>query len=191
MIQRMMMARNRQTPTTGPSGSTISSTLTAEWTLPDASPDDSLVAANELEAKIKTAIAKPGSAAAKTPEEQEIAEEMAAQQNNVEQTKPDEPKFIFVHKLTDEERAKLLTQAFADAQAQAKRLATAAGMQVGAVSHLSTSPADTGDTENPYQALIDAQLGASSPKPADDEALGDQPNNVSYSVTLVATFKLQ
>jgi hypothetical protein len=39
--------------------------------------------------------------------------------------------------------------------------------------------------------MIDAQLGVSSPKPADDEALGDQPNNVSYSVTLVATFKLQ
>jgi uncharacterized protein YggE len=192
MMQQVMAAQNRRAPSTQPTGVTISSTLTAEWPLTDASADDALLAASQLEAKIKDALPKAGVATAKTPEEEEIAQEMAAQQNGAETSKPGEPKFTFVHKLTAEERTRLLKQAFANAQAQAGQIAGAAGLQVGPVVRLSNSKAEAENPENAYfQAIMEAQTGDTTVPAAEDEAQSDQRNGISYTATLTVTFKLQ
>jgi len=191
MMQQVMSMRNRQAPSTQPAVVTVSSTLTAQWPLTDASPDDALLAADELQSKIKDAFPKAGASGPKTPEEEEIAQEMAAQQNGMETSKPDEPKFTFAHKLTTEERTTLLKQAFADAQAQAKQIAGAAGLRAGPVLRLSTSQTDVQNPQNAYiQAIMYAQT-VQNTTPADDEAQADQRNAVSYTATLSVTFKLQ
>ncbi len=191
-LMQQMMARNQRPASTQPSGVKISSTLTAEWHLPDASPDDSLAGALELEDKIKAAIAKAGPGDTKTPEEQEVADEMAAQQNTVEGTKPDEPQFVFVHRLSDDERAKILADAFADAQSQARRMASAAGRDLGDVTQISPS---NPQAENPASVYVEAMLGSTNGSASssldDAEISASQVNNVSQSVTLAVTFKLK
>jgi uncharacterized protein YggE len=192
-MQRLLaMQRNGgKAPASQPSGSTVSTQLTAEWSLPTASPDDALIAANELEAKIKGAIPKPGEAVAKTPEEEEIAQETAAQ-TGADASKPDEPKFVFVHKLTEDERAKLLSEALANAQSQANRLAAAAGKQVGHVIRISSGKAEVENPQNAYiQALMDAQTGQSATTSSDDEATGDARGSVNYTVSATVTFLLR
>lgn len=193
-IQRQMMAtisRNQPPPSTQPSPVTVSSNLTIEWTLSSASPDDALATATDLQDKITAAMpsAKTKAAEAKTPEEQEIAEEMAAQQGNAVQAKPDEPQFVFVHHLSDEERTKLLTQAFEDAQRQCRLLAAASGKHLGEVTHLSTGAA----AQNPMNEYMEAMLGNSDEQSSSnsDEATGSQLNDVNYNVSVEATFKLQ
>jgi uncharacterized protein YggE len=191
MMRQMMAARNQQPASTQPSGVTISSNLTAQWPLSEGSPDDALAAAAGLEDKIKAAMPTGKTAANKTPEEEEVAEEMAAQQAAAGQTKADEPQFVFVHRLTEDERAKLLAQAFADAQTQSRRLASAAGKQLGDVTHISTS---AGKPENPYSAYVETMLGASGDVTAgtdDNEATSPQLNNLTYSVRVEVTFMLK
>jgi len=191
MMQQVMAARGQQPASTQPSGVTISSTLTVEWPLPAAAGDDALAAALDLEGKIKAAIPKGGAESAKTPEEQEIAEEMAAQQGAAEGPKADEPQFVFVHKLTDDDRTKLLADAFADAQAQGRQLAAAAGKELGDVTNISMS---AGDSTNPQTAYIEAIAGesdTSSSASNDSEVSAAQVNNVSFSVMLSVTFKLK
>jgi uncharacterized protein YggE len=191
-IMQQMMARNQQPASTQPAGVTISTNLTVEWPLAPASADDALAGAMAVEDKIKAAIPKGGAGGAKTPEEQEIAEEMAAQQNAAGTSKPDEPQFTFVHRLSDDERAKLMAQAFSDAQAQGRRLAAAAGKELGEVTNIATSSGDTGNPANAYvEAMIDASTGSTPAATDDSVATGSQVNNVSYNVTLAVTFKLK
>jgi uncharacterized protein YggE len=194
MMQQMMATqRNRATPASQPSGVTVSTQLTAEWTLASASPDDLLIAANELERKVKGALAAGGGSAtaAKTPEEEEIAQEMAAQPG-ADAGKSDQPQFVFVHKLTEDDRAKLLGEAFANAQAQAKRLAIAAGRQSGGVMRISGNQTDMENPQNAYiQAIMDAQTGQATPTSSDDEVVGDAPGTVRYNVSVGVTFLLQ
>jgi uncharacterized protein YggE len=191
-MMQQMMARNQRPASTQPAGVTISTNLTVEWPLAPASADDALATAMGLEDKIKAAIPKGGADAAKTPEEQEIAEEMAAQQNGAETSKPDEPQFTFVHRLSDDERAKLMAQAFTDAQARGRRLAAAAGKELGEVTNIATSSGDAGNPANAYiEAMMDASTGSTPPATDDSVATGPQVNNVSYSVTLAVTFKLK
>ena len=190
MQQLMAQQRGRSVPASQPSGVTVSTELTAEWPLAGASPDDAVIAANELEAKIKSAVAGGGVSAAKTPEEEEIAQEMAAQPG-ADAARSDQPKFVFVHKLTEDDRTKVLGEAFANAQAQAKRLAGAAGKQIGPVLRLSTSNADVENPQNAYiQAILDAQTGETKTSSA-DEVVGDSPGSVNYAVGMTATFLLQ
>lgn len=192
MMQRLasMQRVGGKAPASQPSGATVSTQLTAEWSLPTASPDDALIAANELEAKIKGAIPKAGEGIAKTPEEEEIAQETAAQ-NGTDASKPDEPKFAFVHKLTEDDRAKVLGEAFSNAQAQAKRLAIAAGKQIGPVIRISISKAEVENPQNAYiQAMVDAQSGETTTS-SDDEAVGDAIGSVNYAVSMEVAFAMQ
>jgi uncharacterized protein YggE len=192
VIQQLQASSQREASgmmaTTSPAGATVSSMLTAQWMLTDASAPDGMIAADDLESKIKAALPHAAPDDSKTPEEQEIAEETAAQQG--ENGRPTDPNFTFVHKLSDAERSDLYAQAFADAQAQAKILAAAAGKQLGAILRISTENESEG-TANPYvEAMMEASGGAAqAADPA--EATGAQRNAVTYSASLTATFKLQ
>jgi uncharacterized protein YggE len=192
LAQQMQISSQHQAglamPTTSPSAATVSAMLTAEWPLTGDTPQEGLIAANDLESKIKSALPTTAPVDSKTPEEQEIAEEMAAQQG--ENGKPTDPNFLFVHKMSDSERGQVYARAFADAQAQAKILASAAGKQLGAVLHISTANSSDG-AANPYvESMMEATGGAAdAADPA--EATGAQRNAVTYSASLTATFKLE
>ncbi|MGD0770777.1 MAG: hypothetical protein ABSB42_21555 [Tepidisphaeraceae bacterium] len=213
-IVQQMMAHNQRSASTEPSGATISCNLTAEWSLPVSAADDARLAASDLTAeqtlhtaladdalaaavaledKIKAAIPKRGANLAETPEERKIADEMAAQQEATGVSKPDEPHFLFVHELTDDERAKLLREAFASARLMAQDCATAADKSLSKVTRISTSNSCFDDVfRDAYlEAKKDAATGSPSPSTDDWVAFGTQRNNVAYSVTMTVTFELR
>ncbi len=189
---QMVLAAQGHKPTTQASGVNISCELTAEWPIHAASADDAFIAAGDLQQKIKPILAEGASKKAKTPEEQEIAEEMAGADQSQNAAKPDEPKFIFVHKLTDADQADMVKRAFVDATAEAQRLATAAGKTLGAVRQISTGAAAADATQNVYMDYIEEMTGSGNnvpPKPG--EASGDSPGGVTANVSVSVTFALK
>jgi uncharacterized protein YggE len=209
MAQIMMaVQRNRgggsvslSTATTQPQNVTVSCVATAEWPLATASADELLAAASDLEAKIKEAA--KGTKKQMTPEEQEVAEEAAgmaaASGEDPSQTGPkaDEPSFIFVHKVSDAEQAKLAADALARARAEGKRLANAAGATLGAIRTISSTViAEQDESASPYMmyARMINVAGAGAATASDDaspEAIATQPGPVSYGVQVSVTFDLK
>jgi uncharacterized protein YggE len=206
MIERMIRARTGQggdkAATTAPAAPSVKvvATLTAEWPLKGQSPDDRLVEAMELQGKVKAAQLVPQPAAKElTPEEQEEAEENAAMfdaMGGEGGAAPGEPVFMFVAKLSDADRAKAMAQAFADAKTDATHLAKAAAAGLGPLRQLTgTATAVTEDETdadnfmmNYVYAAMQRQRPAGSGEPT--EAVGSQPGNVSYRVTVSASFAL-
>jgi hypothetical protein len=206
----MAVQRNRGTislssaaATTQPQSVTVSCLVTAEWPLAEASGDDFLATASDLQAKVKDAA--KGQKKQLTPEEQEVADEAAgmaaASGEDPSQTapKPDEPTFIFVHKVTNAEQAKLAADALARARAEATRLSNAAGAALGAIRTISStavSAADQDESSSPYMVyarMINA-TGAGAATASDDakpEAVATQPGPVSYGVQVSVTFDLK
>ncbi len=191
---RMQQQRGGKAPASQPAVS-LSATVLAEWQLPAGSNDDTLIAADELEAKIKAAMPSNTDAPKKamTPEEQELAEETAGvEAASGNPSKPNEPTFVFVHKLTDDERAKLTADSLADATADAKRLATAAGKALGAIQELSSTNGEgADDSSNPYTAYIRAMSGGpAQDESSSSEATGSDPSSVTVAVHVSVRFGL-
>jgi hypothetical protein len=79
-----------------------------------------------------------------SPEEQELAEEMAEMMSDHgygsgSEAKPGEPQFVFVARISEEDRRQAMTEAFAKAQASAARVAAAAGKELGELAHLQSN----------------------------------------------------
>ena len=75
-----------------------------------------------------------------TAEEEELAEEMEGEvmmYNDESQPKPGEPIFLFVTRISPQDRAQALAAAFAKARRQAEELSKAAGSELGALQGLS------------------------------------------------------
>jgi uncharacterized protein YggE len=107
-----------------------------------------------------------------------------------------EPVFLFVCKISDEDRAKALADAFQKARREADRLARAAAAELGALHHLDSQNQGGGD-DNPYvsngrfyrQQSRVSQLG--DPDEQAREAVGTQPGKVTLRVTVSASFTLK
>lgn len=193
MIQQLQMSRPGAAPSTQPSV-TVHVTVTAEWVLPKSTGADAFLAAEKMQEKIKAAIPKPAASAtgaALTPEQQELAEEMAAAQRaQGGDSAGNAPQFVYAHKLSEDERTKVLADAVANAQAQAKRLASAVGGKLGALDHIST-------TENNAEDLVTMEMqmyaarNAESNDSSDSEATGSDQGKVEYSEKVTAAYKLQ
>ncbi len=173
---------------------TVSATVKAAFALSGASADDVLLKSQALEEQLKTnlkfaaATTKPS-----TPEEQEMAEELAGQDENAGMpgaAKPGEPSFTYVFPVSDEDAKKLTADAITNARNDANLLATAAGMKLGLLHELSSGAAESKD--NPYAEYISAMSEAVTAKPDAGvrEAVGTQPGAVSYTVTVSATFDM-
>jgi hypothetical protein len=202
---QIIMMRNAQgraggaTEAKKPTTVTVSATMQVDLPLTTAASDALLVSAEELQAKVRAAVPKKAAPAAKTPEEAELAEEMESNMNveypgAAAMPKADEPSFQFVHRVTEAERAKLAADALAVANADAARLASAAGRKLGAIRQLSASgAAGTADESNPYAAYIQAMSGASAPAAAGNvvEATGNQATSVTYAVRVSVAFDLE
>lgn len=182
----------------------VSSTLTAEWPLKAAAEDGLLLAVTALEDKIKSAdLAGLKEQSKLSPEEQELSEELAAEQMAMysdEGPKPGEPIFMFVAPIQADERDKLLAEGFQKAKEHAARLAKAAGADLGTLRSLADNPIDVSDEmslSSPYggggayrmmQMMQSARgsLGAES-----SEAVGLQPGQLTYRVMVTASFELK
>ena len=158
--------------------------------------------AQELQAKVKSANLGGGAAAGKpkTPEEEEEAEEAAALQAQSGEGNPQEPVFVFVSRISEEDRAKATADAFKKAKADAERLAKAAGSELGGLRQLtSTAAADLGDAyryggmngryQNYVYGMMQSQQQGEEPDAA--EAVGLQAGKVKYHVMVMASFSLK
>ena len=208
-MQMMMMQRMRQgnkaskKPKT-PDPVLVSAMLTAEWKLDSKSADDLLVAVHALQEKIRAAdLAGTKDAEKLSPEQEELLEEMEANQNQYgseDEPKPGEPVFIFVSRISEAERDKALAEAFQKAKVQAMRLAKAAGAELGDLYSLtggSSSPNDYNSygryNQYAYQTLqmARAEAGMEDDEGNDTEALGTEPGPVKINVTVRAAFDLK
>jgi uncharacterized protein YggE len=171
----------------------VSTLLTAEVPLEAAGHEELLTTASDLQEKIKSGFKKAAKAA--TPEEQEVLEEMQMQQEmSTGQPQPGEPMFLFVHRLSEEEQSKAVSDAFKAAQASAARLAKAAGADLGEVRELTSTIAPGGDDADSSSAQYQyfaAMAGRTTPTDSAAEATSPRAGMVSSRVTVTAVFGLK
>lgn len=207
MIRQRLVARGRKLPRGLQVARPVvaSVTLTAEWPLPAGTPEKLLVAAEALKEKLRAAdLAGSKEAEKLSPEEQELAEEMAEMlSNSGEQPVPlGEPHFVYVARISDQDRDKALAEAFAKARAQASRLARAAGIGLGPLVGLSGQGGGVTSFdgyEDPFggysrRAYIEQLIGrraASDQAQGDNEAIGPEPGSLSFGFYVRAIFGMQ
>jgi uncharacterized protein YggE len=173
---------------------TVSVNVTADWPL-SGTPEELLLRCYELRKKIKAADVNASKAAAElSPEEQELMEELSDDNSDLPGAgKPGEPQFSYVIKLTAQERAKALKEAYENARAAAQRLAEAAGAKMGAFPRmLSTAPNGTAQYQMAQYTMyqFEGEMPFRPAGPEENEAVGNQPTRIEYQVVLNAAFLL-
>ena len=182
----------------------IAVTCKADFPISALSQGELLIAAQNLQDKIKAADLSGAKELEKqSPKDEEVAEEnqeMAfGPYDGVNEIKPGEPVFVYVSKISDEERNKALADAFQKAKQEAGALAKAAGVELGNLQHLSNSfqwndPSNMMEQmNNPYyyQAAQRLQYANTESDGQPREAVGPQPTKVTLRVNVNAAFRLQ
>lgn len=184
----------------------VTAMLSAEWPLKAAAGEDLLLAATNLQDKIKAAdLAGTKEQTPLSAEEQELADELGAEGLSAmyggdEEVKPGEPMFIFVTPIAEADREQALAEGFRKAKSRAARLAKAAGAELGGLKSLNDAESDASDESyggSPYgynrQAYQMMQMMRGARGGLDElaEAIGVQPTNVVYRVTVTASFDLK
>lgn len=184
----------------------VSVTLKAEWPLKGGSMEERLMATAKLEDEVRASdLAGQKEIEQLTPEEKEEAEEAEGQDQpeyygGDEGAKPGDPVFIYVAKVSDEEKAKLLADAFNKAKANAARLAQAAGAQLGPLQYLTGGDGGAfpdydvysayGNQYRQYAYQLMQRLRMDQSED-DVEAVGVQPGQVSSKVQVTASFAIK
>jgi uncharacterized protein YggE len=186
----MNMRRGNQKPAAAPTV-TASAMITASFAISAGAGDEALTKAYELEKQIKTAVTPAASGEPKklTPEEQEMAEELAAAGQGA--PKPGEPTVTYVLTVSDDDAAKLTADALAKAKAQATLLANAAGLKLGGIRNLRSDVnggAGADDMMNGMSGVLRAAMGVAAD--ASREATGTTPGAVTYTVTVSVSYDL-
>jgi len=198
--QRMMAGGKRgkkAEPATPPL--VVTTTLTAEWPVKAADADELLLLVGTLQAKIRKSDLGGNSEATKlSPEEQELMEESETTNfdyGGEEQAKPGDPRFVFVKKISADEQAEALARAFKQAKEEAAKLAKAADLDLGALKYLQ-STTSTSEQVQQYAAMYGYSrygrgMMAADPNLGDprNEAIGPQSEEVTYTVTVSASFE--
>lgn len=186
----------------------VTSKVTAEWSFePGETPEDLIVNAYTLREKVKAGgLSKKAAKAELTPEEQEEMEEAEGMVMDVydgmpQAATPGEPVFVFVSKVPAAERDAATAEAFKKAKAEAARLASAGGAQLGEIRQVTgqtASVTDDSDDANDfynggyqYQAQVMRQLGLNVPGTNAEEAAGFEPGPVALQVMVTATFAIK
>ena len=186
----------------------VAASLNAEVPLKAAGSEQLLLLTHSLEQKIKAAdLGGMKELKQMSPQDEESTQEVAnAMQfggGDPNEPKRGEPIFLYVSKVSEDERAKALTQAFEKAKIEAHRLARAAGAALGPIHHIEDAAATYPGIEEStqfnegramyYQMMQQGGVVSSTLRNAEQggEAIGLQPGKVSYRVTLTAQFVLK
>lgn len=213
MMVRMRMQQGGKKPKKAPEPPVaVQSLVTAEWKLAETDPEKLLLESRSLEDKIRAAgLAASDKKGDLSPEDQEAAEEAAASDGSSfavpswddgsRQPKPGEPLFLYVAKISPEEHAKALADAFAKARTDAAALSKAAGAELGPLKSLSGTRSMGGASNewaamryNPFLQQMMQQMGGDEngePAGAASEAIGPAPQEVTLNVSVVAQFALR
>jgi uncharacterized protein YggE len=173
--------------------------LTAEWPLVGKTGEDLLLLANELQERITAAdLGGANEKAELTPEQAEVLEEMEAMMQNYgeQPIKDGQPMFVFVAKITDEQRNAALAEALKKARQRASRLAKAAGRDLGEplgmIGH-SAAVTDYTNLDYQFQHQLSQRFGPGGAFGMADEnaAYATQPGTIKVNVVVGATFELK
>lgn len=184
---------------------TVSTRLTAEWPLEAESHDACLLAAHSLQEKVKAAnLAGHDDTEKLSPEEEELAEEMAEMGpfSGEEEVKPGTPHFVYVARITEEDRDQAMAEAFGKASANAARLARAAGARLGPLVGLSGHGSGSGEESayygSPYgyeyQQYVQRLMGHrrhSGAAQEENETVGSDPGSLGFVFSVNAVFALE
>lgn len=200
MMMQQMRARGRAPKALQlPKSVTTTSTLTVEWPLSVETNEELLLFANTLQDKIEAAdLAGRNEPKKLTPEEEELQEEMQEMMSGYggygnNQPKPGEPNFLYVARISEDERDKALAAAFDKAKDQAQRLAAAAHANLGKLSSLSGGTSQSNEGEygyNPYAVQMMRAAAATSGSD-EHEAMVASPGMITFQVIVNATFRLE
>lgn len=208
MVRQRMSSRGKGLPAglQAPKSVTVSMTLSAEWPLEADDPPGLLLAAQALQEEVKAAdLAGSKDAEKLSPEEEELAEEMAAMMRNSgqEEAPLGQPQFLYVARISEQERDKVLAEAFGKAKSQAARLAQAAGAQLGPLVGLggggggqtSFDASDFGMSSNyasqRYLRRLMGQQAISGMGEMQNEAMGGNPGSLTFAFYITASFGLK
>ncbi len=119
-----------------------------------------------------------------------------------DEMKPGEPIFVYVGKISPEDRSRALAAAFAKARQEAEQLSKAAGAELGPLQSLSEGGAMGGNPQiygftdyyssSRSQVVMRAMAAQGAGGEADpNEALGAQPGDVRLAVSVSASFQLK
>jgi uncharacterized protein YggE len=205
MIRAQMRQQGKKVPAglQLPKTVTLSAMLTAEWPLEAKSTEQRLLMAQALQEKIKAAdLTGRKEAQELSPEEEELAEEanrMVNERFGEQQAQQDQAQFVFVARLSKEDRKKAMADAFAKAKANAAELAAAAGTELGPLVGLSGSCSGQSNFgENEYNQYspgsrwrqIAAQQAGDDSGAKQDEAFSNEPDKLSFGCSVTASFAL-
>lgn len=178
----------------------VSCSLKAQIRLTAPNPEDMLLLTHGLEERIKAAdIGGLKALKQASPQDEEMMQEqmqamgMAGEEQHIR----GQPIFMYVSKISAEDRSRAVREAFKRAERQASELAAAAGLVLGPVHHLEETPVPGMETETviPIEMGLMRETRMAATQIADDkagiEAIGAQPSKVVYRVALTASFELR
>jgi len=182
----------------------VSSVLKAELPLRSTDPEELLLTAHALEEKMKAAdLGGLKELKQASAQDEELAQEQAAEAMDMEDDTPKrgEPVFLYVSKVSDDEKAKALAQAFRKAKRDAAVLAQAAGAELAALHHLENDVSQNSgiDDDGPFETYAyrmnrflmgRVHTDASTAEQA-AEAIGLKPGKVVYRTIVSASFELK
>ena len=184
----------------------ISSHLTAEWPLKGKDTESLLLEINQLQETINAAdLAGKKDLEKLGGEDEEVTQELegvAAGPDGIDpsQGQPGAAAVTLVSKLTPQERAGALADAFKKAKAQAQEIAQAAGAALGPLRQLGTAVQPGGESDpnsNEWQAyyyqMMQTNRGGMPGRDSDSdpEAQGTHPGEVTYRLTVTAAFDIK
>jgi uncharacterized protein YggE len=210
MIRQRMMNRGRAAAKKEkPKTYTLTATLTAEWPLTAASPEQLLLSVHQLQEKVKAAdLAGAKSLEKATPEEEEEAEEMqemTASDDN-EKVELGVPHFVYVARISDEQRAKAMAEAFQKAKTQAMQSAQAAGIELGELKGVNGQGAGESSYDEDGGMHFSSQFGYAQQQymrqlmqrgmstlgqPNENETLGSDPAQLKFTFHVTAVFGMK
>jgi len=195
-----------------------STTLSVDWPLAAENMDEVLVASEALKKKIAAAdLAGAKQPDQLTPEQQEILEEAAVRPSAYEtslpqpvvgptigpgvvydpygppQAVPNGVQFLFVARISPEQRKAALAKAFAKAKAQAEEMAGAAGRDLGPLASLNGQfhrGGATGYCVPVYPSSTGPMYDGSDLSPDADESAASDSRSIVFQAQVHATFRL-
>ncbi|NQU26643.1 MAG: SIMPL domain-containing protein [Candidatus Nealsonbacteria bacterium] len=189
---------------------TTTVSLNAEWPIAAEGHEKLLVAMQALQKQIRDAdLAGLKQPEKLSPEEQELAEEMAAMMEDSGEGQPPvgEPSFVYVARITDQQVDDAMAEAFKKARLAATRLARAAGMTLGPLASLSGSGGGAENTDDDeyygggfyggsnyarmnYIRQMMAMRSSSDPDDQQNESIAIDPAALTFQFYVKATFRI-
>lgn len=200
MIQEGMMGSDRKPP----QGlkmvkmAAVRVSFQVDWSLDAQTPSEQLLLIDELKTEIEKADISGKKEEKLSPEEEEMMEEMqgmGSRYGSDDEIEPGTPVFVFIAKISKEEKLKLLQDAYQDAHQQAEDLTTALKVPLGKLTSLGGgiqkgNQGFSGGMEDYRMQQYMQQLGVEN-MVEEDEAVSQECGPLTFHAYVKATYAME